>query len=545
MTHKNKLRNWLGILTGIVLMGYFIYAQFAAPAPFYNNYDPEMAYFMSSLSFLGGHPIVYTDHPGTPVEMLGALILAATGLYTWVTRADFFFFHLSHPEVFLSLARGVLASASAACSFWLVKYAVKGDHWSDVFASFCVAISFYAFHPNSFDTLNLWSHNSFNFPFGSLYLLGLLILVRSGRLFEKKWLVLLGLGAGVLTASQLYFLTWAVGGLAVILFTGILQRMRFLSLAHWASLYLGAVLAGFGVSLLPITQQLPRFWNWVSGLIFHQGRYGIGAEGVISGSAFLQSLSGLWAGLPGIFIVLASLTGLLVFMFFWQRRKQAGTSPNWGLAAGLLAQAFVTLLIIIKHPGGIYLLSLAAIYPLLIAAIFLLAGTGSRFSAVVRVGIGAAILILFAWNLAQSAVRHELLSRGLWNENRALQEKIAQVGLDLHSSGQRPIVLWTYGSYSPCYALWFGNDYADAAQTGAIAKVCPHQYSYNLWNKMIVTPDGILELGDDRWDLLISREELVLSYDPLKDYSYQKELDAAIHNYGPYVFIFPAGHSSP
>jgi hypothetical protein len=50
------------------------------PRPFWvHDYDPEAIYFYQSLRILGGHAPLNVDHPGIPVQLLGALIALFTG----------------------------------------------------------------------------------------------------------------------------------------------------------------------------------------------------------------------------------------------------------------------------------------------------------------------------------------------------------------------------------------------------------------------------------------------------------------------------------
>src|SRR6185436_1662443 len=44
------------------------------------NADPEYAYLFNALSIAGGHAPYHVDHPGTPLQMLGAVVLRAIAL---------------------------------------------------------------------------------------------------------------------------------------------------------------------------------------------------------------------------------------------------------------------------------------------------------------------------------------------------------------------------------------------------------------------------------------------------------------------------------
>ncbi|HEX9898596.1 MAG TPA: hypothetical protein VGC81_05200, partial [Candidatus Methylomirabilis sp.] len=162
------------------LAGYYVLVQWIAPLPFYSmNYDPEMPYFMNSLALFKGAPYYYTDHPGTPLEVLGSLLLAATRPWTRSLGVLFVPYHLRNPQVFLTIAHSFLTLASLGCLVGLAARAVRQRGTAGVAASSAVAVLFFAAYPEqSFRTLALWSHNSFTFLAGTLLMLWLTLRLR-------------------------------------------------------------------------------------------------------------------------------------------------------------------------------------------------------------------------------------------------------------------------------------------------------------------------------------------------------------------------------
>src|SRR5712692_8556661 len=83
--------------------------------------DPSYAPFMNALNVLKFHTTGYMDHPGTPVHILGALVLGLV----WLLRAPFVGFSLpeydilSNPELYLHCINTAFAVLSAAAIYYL------------------------------------------------------------------------------------------------------------------------------------------------------------------------------------------------------------------------------------------------------------------------------------------------------------------------------------------------------------------------------------------------------------------------------------------
>ena len=115
--HVHKTIGILGIL--FLLAGFWLYGSILLKGsqPHYRDYDPEMAYFLNSLAPFKGAPYFYTDHPGTPVEIIGTMLLGTSYVF-FTDHANFINTYLEHPAYFLNLAHGLITLLSVLCAIY-------------------------------------------------------------------------------------------------------------------------------------------------------------------------------------------------------------------------------------------------------------------------------------------------------------------------------------------------------------------------------------------------------------------------------------------
>jgi hypothetical protein len=494
------------IALALSLAGFWVYFHWVEPIPFYDSYhyDPEMAYMMSSLSVFREY--AYDDfyqHPGTPVQVLGTALLALTYPITIGSPDSFVMYHVRNPELFLSIARAFLTLGSIACVVLLARHAITTiEHWTDALFSIAVAATFYAVHPFwAFKSLVLWSHNSFNLPAGSLLLLGLLVTLRSGRRLRWWQVSALGFGAGVLTSIQLYFATWVIGTIVAVATLYLLQRRGWLQ-TTLACLNAGlASLFGFVTATLPVIKRYPEFFQWVQELLFHQGVYGSGAAGITSPEQFLKNIMLVWSRLRLLTIAVFLVIVLLGIAIFLQRRNRKRDLGLWAVACGLSVQLMVTMIIIFKHFLPVYMLAVAAILPLLLAIAFTLLRSSGPLARLLCVGVSVAVLLGFLYSLTNSVSSHRAMSSIIQSGEKEMERFFTDYAVATGQDRDSLTILWTYGTDSRCYALWYCNDYAKRALSKEISQVCPYQRQLNFWRQ---------EQPPDDWDIIVAARTFLI-----------------------------------
>ncbi len=533
----------------IAIGAWWLYTQAVIPQPYYVNADPEIPYLMSSLSAFKGEPYTFIDHPGTPIEMIGSAILGVTYPFVGKIADSFTLAHILHPEIFLFIARTSLVLMSMGTMVLLALYTVPGDHWTDALAAVAVAILFFAIHPRGFVSIVRWSHNSFSFPAGTLSGLGILSLVVYKKGGTKAQIVLLGFSLGVLTAVQLYFLTWVVAAITAIAAYNVLSDRGWMR-ALISSGQIGAsALGGFVVATLPIINRYPEFLSWIIRVGTHQGRHGSGPPGFVSLETAAANFMALWVELRLLFILMGLMIGVVAVMAIIQRRSIKTHAGLWAVALGIILQIGLMSALVIKHPGVIYMQAVAAALPILLAAVFSLIQysftQGKSISRLINFGISTVIFAFFAFALARSFILHDAETKyvgtAVGDINTYLDDFARGQGLDRSSL----TVLGIYGLPLKCQALWYGNQYAGYTLADEISSICSRDLIYDLWENRVVLADGSsVPLDQSNWDVLVVYEAAFKDFPDLAEVGEVVVSETRLGTFGRIVYVLHDPDSS-
>jgi len=533
----------------IAIAAWWLYTQVIAPLPFYVNADPEIPYLMSSLSVFKGEPYTFIDHPGTPVEIIGSAILGTTYPFQESGDASFTLTHILHPETFLLIARTFLVLMSMGTMVLLARYTVPGSHWTDGLAAVAVAVLFFAIHPKGFESIVLWSHNSFSFPGGTLLGLGIYYLIIYRRGGTTTQITLLGFFLGVLSAVQLYFLTWIVAAIVT------MGAYKVLSDQEWKRALISSIqvsvsaLGGFFFATLPIINRYPDFLSWIIRVGTHQGRHGSGPPGFLSLETAAANFIVLWRDLRLLFISAGLLIGVIILLAILQRRSLRTNASFWTVALGLIVQIGLMGVLVIKHPGVIYMQAVAAALPLLLAVIFSLI----QFSLPLRqsiqrlfvFGVSIAIYSIFAFGLIRSIIIHDAETKhvqfAVEEINNFLDDLAMKQALDRTSL----TTLGIYGNPSRCLALWYGNQYAGYTLADEISSICSRELVYDLWENRVVLADGSsVPLDQSEWDVIIAYEAALNEFPYLAEVGRVVISETRLGTFGRIVYVLPEQESS-
>jgi hypothetical protein len=541
MNPASKLRYGLTITFSLAIAAWWFYSQILLPQPVHVGADPQIAYMLSSLSPFKGEAYTFIDHPGTPVEIIGTVILALTYPFMRVGDRSFVMAHLQNPLLFLTVVRSLLVLMSIFTLFLITTYVLRKRHWTDELGALAVAVLFFAVYPRAFDEITTWSHNSFSYPFGALLGLGVILIFRdhAGGTWQQR--AALGFLLGILAAIQIYFLTCVLGAVVVAVFYALLKRERKLAFTLSAQIGLAAVF-GFVLTTLPIMPKYGEFIRWIVTVTSHQGRHGSGPPGFISLSSAVTNLNTLIGQAPLVFYSVA-ITLILLGVAASRGSENWRSKPGlWACALGFSTQLVVMMLLILKHPGILYLQTVVVSLTMLLAVtIELVRPQKAQAIKIQRLGLfGLSLVIftLFGFNLVRAVMFHNAESKHVDAAEEEimsfLEEYQSQEGLG--STGVT--TLWVYGMPSTCNALWYGNRYAHNSFSNEIGEFCPRDFNYDLWEGLVTIRDGThIPLREITWDVLIANEAALLDFPDLNKLGETIYSEVRLGTFGRIIYI--------
>jgi len=390
------------------------------------------------------------------------------------------------------------------CAFALYRTALTTLKQHQVLGGIALSLLFFTLHPYSFPSLTLWSHNSFNFPFGTLWLVWLYLELRRGDALSPRRLVLLGFAAGILSMAQMYFLAWLVSGIfTVFIFSLRVNRTFRKSLGDGLYILFGGML-GILAMLAPIYKELPRFMAWLTRIITHQGLYGSGEKGIYSLSFIPLSINFWWNNIRPMIIVLLATLAILGLLLWWKRKSGEKIEPSvFAMLSGLLLQIGLILLLMSKAALKLrYSLSLAAILPVLILLVLQLLETTPWKTLQLRRGLYGIVLVGVVVSLSNQIGLQA--QRAFVEQDAAIakMQAVRRLAKEKKITEEDVVVVYAYAVPLKCAGLLQASNWIGSFKK-EISVVCPNQHA--IWDSNIELniSEYATDIEDLTWDMVI------------------------------------------
>jgi hypothetical protein len=272
------------------------------------NQDPDYAYLGNSLKLAMFQAPSHTDHPGTPLQVIGAVLISVWH-FLWrgnAAEADLAIDVLTNPEMYLYVIHTGLVILTAVSILFLGLGTFKICR--NLPLSMVIQSS-----PFVMIGAHLVSEPSRVSPDVLVFLLSqFLSLLLVKWLFQKEvgeskqWHINLGIIFGLGMASKITFLPmiWFF-----LLIKGTKQKIIALLVA----------IAAFCLVTLPIISKYPRMIGWYSALATHTGPYKGGEQGLFSPIEIWKNIDILWSIAQPFIILLIITTIISMTMLLWMR----------------------------------------------------------------------------------------------------------------------------------------------------------------------------------------------------------------------------------
>jgi hypothetical protein len=438
--------------------------------------DAAYVYLFAALDILRGHSPVFTDHPGTPLQILMAAIIPVTWCLNYViglTDAGLIDSVLRNPELYLRTTSYVLLLLTSLASLYLGSQFYRASN--RLVLSIATQTAPLAFplvspmmvYPTAESLLQILS----------IVLLGVLtpFFVKTQFSLEPtahRRAIYAGILCGVGLATKLSFLP-------VLTLLLILTRARLVLIA------IGTCVVAWFVGVLPIWQRLPTMLGWFKNILTHSGLHGHGSASVFDLGLLIQNIKILSGMFVLFYIVVFSIAAYCAFCLV--RRYRFRTD----LTRQELKSTMVILLVLLaqtvavaKHPGPSYMVG--ALPVAIFAAAYLLSCPTFRIES-------SHILLLKPLQFCLIAL---LCAFAIFNGTQAfstihyLRERAAQSSNEVKAAISRfdnPIVIGTFNCNFKDCATWFGIALARGLDT-RMERVSPNFYYYDIFSGRLRLP---------------------------------------------------------
>lgn len=432
--------------------------------------DPEYIYFMSGLTLSEGTlKLAHVDNPGTPLQLLVALVFRLTWLVRGLPKPyveDVFL----HPDLYLSVTSLFIAALTTGLLWYAGKKTLQ--YTNSVFYALLVQTA--PFLPVIWYDLIGRVAPELMMPFPLVLLTVLLIKVQ----YQEK----------PVDNTQLFlFALLSAFGLSIKLTFLPVWIIPFLFIKGWKRklYYVGLSLLLFFIIAFPVTLRLNVFWGWIKALFMHSGQYGGGESNIID----LASLKGNLKELIGLekrfFFLFLVLTAALAGYLAWFRKKADRRVLILGLAVVL--SVGLQVLMVGKHYAHRYFIPVLLLSPLMAIIIAeLVKKSFPRKGAILFINL--AILFLFAVNIRHHAQWLPIKTQAMESDiaNRMPTWHYAQL---LEKDSYRIITSQNYGSpfieYTLTYSHVWGTGKKRAEYAPILDKLYPNTYNYFTWDNTL------------------------------------------------------------
>ncbi len=443
------------------------------------GYDPEYAYLFNSLNVATFRLVGHFDHPGTPMQVYGALVLQGSWLVHQngesLTQEV-----LSHPEDYLRLLNVATALLAAMAVFIAGIFILRrtGSFWYALMLQLIPFISGFILY-NAFARIT----QEAMLMIASLAMAAALVdwLVNATPEKETGYARAFGIISGFGMASKILFAPLLI--IPFLLLSSLKTRKRYLLFTAGA----------FVVFTLPIVTLYPNMAWWVIKLFVFTGQYGSGPVGLVDTLSYPQNLWWILMANPALAMLTA---GGLIWLAVRFLINKPGSSLMQGKTLKLLATVIAAIvfgyIVVAKQPKESYLLPYEMIAVVLF--ILLLYETG-KFSVKRNARLWAPALLTLA-------IAGIMIPSGLAAKKKIYSPDKNHIWesswLAAESSSENSVRIFAHPASSPIAALFFGNAYSHWRYTELLKRLYPNTYLFNIADHTIVdwdnTPVGVPEL---------------------------------------------------
>jgi len=468
------MKNILLLIILPVVFTLYSFAQKNAEGPNYNYSlaDPSYVYLLNSLTMSEFESSGHTDHPGTPLQITGAVIL----------KSYFAFFHekdniaedvIYRPESYLRVLDHTLIVFNALGLFLAGLL---------IFKIYKIETAAMIFQTLPFVSISLLEVYSLVKPENIAFFLILLQIVlimkyvydlnSSGK---NYYIYISGLLCGIILSLKISFLCIII--LPLIIFPGIRQK----------AVFTGSVILVFVVSIFPVISNMEYFISWVSDLFLHSGRYGTGESTIINSNDFFKNILKIISNEKYYIITYLFIISVIIFLKFKKKDNDQTVSPKEKkLCTALFIAMSLQIILVAKHYSSRYM------FPALILSVPALFVSANIYYRIYLSKYGAKFLY--------TGLLSFLLLFGFYNcrkqlaKSNYLNSECLKITDYINTNYKDASVVLSPGVTSESAALLFAYYYTPEVSRPELKKLISQRFPdivwYDVFNNMLFTFEG-------------------------------------------------------
>lgn len=413
------------------------------------NSDPSYLYLFNSSYILDGIAPMFTDHPGTTLQLLLAGILSLFGPFS--SEMALVSVTAACAEQVLSLAWGLILVLNVISSWWLgsVVWRVTG-RLSAAFAGQVMGMIFLLVRAGSMPYVANVNAEALLIPLMNVYF-SVLLLSDKERSLGCRAPFSLGVVAGACVVTKMTFLPL------------LLVPLFFLGPWRRALVYIAGFFLSVPLLTIPIWSRLEKWWGWTAGLMLKTGAHGSGENGILIPGVWFRSLGGVITHDVMVFVLAAAAFGLSFRGGVWQRWLRV-------LSVMIALQA-----VFVAKQGGAHYMVPALAAAGVLAALLMLWLSDRR----ILTGLIVGGLVFFS-------VTALIQQAGL----RAVRDDLLAFSARVRREAGNGLLAGAYRASSPQYAIFFGHSMHYYKGAGVyyfrpygpvLAALYPEVYTYDYW----------------------------------------------------------------
>lgn len=433
------------------------------------GYDPEYAYLFNSMNMANLRLVGHFDHPGTPMQVFGALVLRATWLIEPVNgNEEAVLLNPEHYLRILNISTAVLA-ALMVLVFGFIVLRRTGNPGYALIVQLAPFVSGFVL----FNGFTRFTQEAMLMIASLGFASALITRITAGAATDDaRDFRLLGWIAGFGLASKILFAPLMIIPLMIAQNNRLRKRFLFFS----------------GVSFLlftlPVILLYPRMAYWMVKLLIFSGQYGSGPVGIIDTATYPQNLVWIIQSNPVLAgLLVLGLIYVISFAYLHFVKKHDFPGSEFRLMLAVIATIVAGYLIVAKSPKESYLLPYEMLGPV-IAVIFLkqistiriFRGKAKALAFAVAAGLS---LILIPNGIARKTALYSSDKNPLW-------DTFSQAASSMEGG-----LVFVHPASSPVAALYFGNAYSRWNYTAKLRELYPDTYVYNLASNSITQMDSV------------------------------------------------------